>query len=369
MKCKQLPGTFILSLFLFLQTLHAGIDDNRDTTRRLKFLIIPTFFVTPEVGLAYGVSGSFAFKTSFNKDSLTRTSIIQGIGFLTTRHQNVQAIDATIYFPKENYILLGQLAHSYFPDRFWGLGPDTKDKPFEHYIYEQYFINPHLKKKIADHMWFGALYEFQSVYKISGYPENGKFDTAHFEGKKKYEVSGAGLSLSYDTRNTTFWPSKGILITSQFTEFRKELQSDYNLLKWITDVRYFYELTKNHHILAMQFYNYQTYGQTPLRELSAFGGPNNMRGFYQGRFRANSMITFISEYRLPIYGRFSSIFFGGVGDVYDHYSDLSMNNLKFSYGAGLRFSILPKEKLNIRVDYGYSSKFNRGIYVTFGECF
>ncbi len=369
MKIQPHLTILVLLLCFVLQTSHARVIHDTDTTKRLKFLIIPTFFVTPEVGLAYGVSGSFAFKTSFNKDSLTRTSIIQGIGFLNTRQQNVQAIDASIYFPKENYILLGQLAHSYFPDRFWGLGPETKDKPFEHYLYEQYFINPHLKKKIAKHLWIGALYEFQYVNKISGYPENGKFDTAPFKGKKKYQVSGAGLSISYDTRNTTFWTSKGILITSQFTNFRKKIQSDYDLVKWITDVRYFYELNKSHHILAMQFYNYQTYGQTPLRELSAFGGSNNMRGFYQGRYRANSMITFITEYRLPIYGRFSSIIFGGIGDVYNQYSDLSLSNLKYSYGAGLRFSILAKEKLNIRVDYGFSSKFNRGIYVTFGECF
>lgn len=339
-----------------------------DSIKKLKYLIIPTLFKTPEVGIAYGVSGSFAFKTSGQKDTLTRTSIIQGTGFLTTHHQNVQAIDAAIYFPKENYILLGQLAHSYFPDKFWGMGNKTPDKPWEHYTYEQFYISPHIKKKILRRLWVGALYEFQAVYNIS-YNKGGLYDSATFPGKNKYNVSGAGLSLSYDTRNSTFWPTKGLYILSQFTDFRKELHSDFNVVKWITDVRYFKKIYNNRHILGFQFLNYETFGQTPLRELAALGGSNNMRGFYQGRFRANNMLSLITEYRLHLIGRFSTVFFGGVGDVYDHYNELSVNNIKCSYGAGLRFSILAKEKLNIRVDYGYSSNFNRGLYVTFGECF
>ena len=82
MKIQPHLTILVLLLCFVLQTSHARVIHDTDTTKRLKFLIIPTFFVTPEVGLAYGVSGSFAFKTSFNKDSLTRTSIIQGIGFL-----------------------------------------------------------------------------------------------------------------------------------------------------------------------------------------------------------------------------------------------------------------------------------------------
>lgn len=360
-----------LTFTLFLVCLGAGYSaqTKRDSSgRRLKYLVIPTLFKTPEVGIAYGVSGSFAFKTSHAKDSLTRTSIIQGIGFATTHHQNVEAVDAAVYFPREEYILLGQLAHSYFPDKFWGIGASTVDRPWERYTYEQFYISPHLKKKVANHFWIGALYEFQTVFNTS-YKKGGLFDAASFSGKDPYKVSGAGLSLSYDTRNSTFWPDKGIYILSQFTDFRKIIFSDYDVIKWITDVRYFKKIYNSHHIIACQFYNYKTYGDTPLRELAALGGPNNMRGFYQGRFRANNMLSFITEYRLHIAGRFSTCFFGGLGDVYNQYSDLTVNNIKYSYGGGIRFSILEKEKLNIRVDYGYSSQFNKGLYITFGECF
>ena len=357
----------VLVFFVLLSSVKTFAQLKQDTSKRVQYLIIPVLFKTPETGWAYGLSGSLSFKTSHKHDSLTRTSVIQCIGFFTTRKQNLQAIDGTIYFPNEKYIFLFQVSHSYFPDKFWGIGPTTLDLKGERYVYEQEYIYPHLKKKISKHLFAGAQYEFQNVNHIS-YSIGGRFDSAAFYGKQPYKVSGLGLSLSYDTRNLSFWPDKGVYLQTLFTDFRKEFFSDYNVLKWITDLRYFKKLYKSH-ILAIQFYNYSTYGQTPLRELAAFGGSNNMRGFYQGRYRDNNMMSFIAEYRLHIKGRFSACAFGGVGDVYNKYSDLTHAPLKYSYGAGLRLALLQKEKLNIRVDYGYSSKYNRGLYVTVGECF
>jgi hypothetical protein len=45
------------------------------------------------------------------------------------------------------------------------------------------------------------------------------------------------------------------------------------------------------------------------------------------------------------------------------------SSIKNSFGGGLRISILEKDKLNLRIDYGYSDKYNKGFYFTLGECF
>lgn len=357
----------ILLLFVLVSHSRSYGQLTQDTSKKVQYLIIPLFFKTPENGFSYGISGSLSFNTAGKRDSLTRTSVIQAIGFLTTRRQNVQVIDASIYFPKERYILLGQISHSYFPDKFWGVGPNTKDTASEHYLFEQVLFNPHIKKRVGKHIFLGVLYEFQAVFNIH-YEKGGVFEASDFYGKEHYHVSGLGASLGYDTRDISFWPSKGFYLQTQFTDFRKEFLSDYKVLKWITDLRYFKKICKGS-ILAMQLYNYQTFGNTPLRELASFGGPNNMRGFYQGRFRANNMFSFIMEYRMHIKGRFSGVLFGGAGDIYNHYAELSISNVKYSYGGGIRFALLEKEKLHIRLDYGYSSKYNRGLYVTVGECF
>lgn len=353
--------------FLLFGCLSLKAQFIQDTSKNVRFLVVPILFKNPEVGFGAGISSSISFKTSNRYDTLTRTSVIQGAGFYTTRHQNVQAIDATIYFPKERYIFLFRSTHTYFPDKFWGIGPKTNDKIWERYIYEHIYFNPHVKMQVAKHFFCGLLAEFQNVFRII-YPDSGLFFASNFYGKHKYKVLGFGGSFGYDTRNNAFYPTKGVFLNTQITSFQKGFVSDYTFLKWQTDFRYFQKIAKGH-ILAFQLYNYKTFGQTPLRDLASMGGQDNLRGFYLGRYRANNMITFITEYRVHLYNRWSACLFGGLGNVYNRSTELVSKNTKYSYGGGLRFAVLEKEKLHIRVDYGYYNKYNSGLYLTVGECF
>jgi len=346
----------------------------RDTTKKVKVIVLPLVFRSPETLWAFGITTSVSFKTTHKNDSLTRTSTIQGLAMYTQRNQNVEAIDATIFFPKEEYIFTCQVSHSFYPDRYWGIGSGTKDiiKPKigpdkRDYNFEQLYFYPHIKKKIAKDFFIGALYEFQKVYHVN-YNKESLFDSAHIFGKTDHMMSGLGSSVSYDTRNSSYWPTKGILIQGTFTYFNTYLGSSYTDLKTTVDIRYFKKLMR-HTVIAAQLYNYTNTGQPPIRELAMLGGAGNMRGFYQGRFRDNNMTTLIAEYRIPVWKRFSAVVFGGIGNVYRKINELVTNAPKHSFGGGIRFAVLPKEKLNIRVDYGYYNQNNRGFYFTVGECF
>lgn len=333
----------------------------------MRYLILPAIFRSPETGWAWGLSGTLSFKTSHKNDSLTRTSTIQALGIWTERKQNIQGLDATIYFPKEKYILYFSSSHSYFPDKFWGIGPNTKNDWMEKYVYEQFNLSTHIKRKVSKHLFAGILFDYQNVFKIN-YNTGGVFDTSAFLGKKPYIVSGLGLSISYDTRNASFWPTKGVFIQSYFNFYNKTTGSYYDFNKLILDVRGFQKIFKDH-VLAAQLYSYNIFGPSPLRNMANFGGDSGMRGFYRGRFRDNNMITFIAEYRAPIIWKLSLVAFGGIGNVFNKFSELQNSTFKYSYGGGIRLSMLEKDRLNIRMDYGYYDKYNSGFYFTIGECF
>lgn len=339
----------------------------QDTSKKVHYLVIPLLFRSPETKWASGITGSMSFKTSNKNDSLTRTSTIQGVIMFTQRNQNIQALDASIFFPKEKYIFYFQLSHSYFPDKYWGMGSNSLDIAKEDYAYSQFYVFAHLKKKIAKNLFSGVLYESQKIFNLNYIP-GGIYDSTIVYGKTDYLVSGLGGSMSYDTRNSSYWPTKGILIQGTFTEFNNYFGSTYNDLKTMVDVRLFKKVYKNT-VVAAQLFNYSNDGQAPTRELAMLGGSSNLRGLYQGRFRDDNMTTFIGEYRIPIYKRISTCIFGGIGDVYKKLKDVSARTFKHSYGAGVRIAILPKEKLNIRIDYGFSDKHNKGLYFTVGECF
>lgn len=352
---------------LLLSGLGMSAQKHSDSTKKAKLLVIPVLFRSPETRWAYGIAGSVSFKTTHPRDSATRLSNVQGVIMTTQRHQDVQAIDAMVYFPQERYILSLQTSHSYYPDFYWGLGPNTPNKARERYVFEQMHFNPHIKKKIARSLFAGLVYEYQKVYHIQYIP-NGLFDDTPHIGTHAYKVSGLGLSICYDTRNASFWPTKGLYVQAMSTCFSQEFGSDYNDVKSTLDLRYFQKIFKKH-VLAMQLFSYSNIGEAPIRELAAFGGPTNVRGYYQGRYRAKSMMTSVFEYRAPLFWRFSACAFIGLGNVYNKPKDLVTSDLKYAYGGGIRFAVLQKEKLNIRIDYGYYNKFNRGLYFTVGECF
>ena len=289
------------------------------------------------------------------------------LGIFSQREQNIQGVDASIYFPKEKYIFYFQSSHSYFPDKFWGIGENTKNTNEEKYAFEQFNISPHLKRKCAKHLFFGLMADYQNVLKIR-YASGSLFDSSTFIGKSPYHVFGIGASASYDTRNSTFWPTKGLFLQTQFTTYNKEIASDLSFNKLILEGRFFKSIFKKH-VLAFQLYNQSTFGNTPYRSLTTLGGANNLRGFYQGRYRDKSMASIIFEYRAYLFWKLSATAFVGAGNVYSSLNQLPSSNLKYSFGGGLRLSILEKEKLNLRMDYGYFDSSNKGFYFTIGECF
>jgi outer membrane protein assembly factor BamA len=338
-----------------------------DTSKRVNYLAIPVLFRTPETGWAYGLSSSLTFKTSNKHDTLTRTSVIQGLAIFSQKEQNIQAIDASIYFPKEKYILYFQSNHSYFPDVFWGIGSNTENSNEEKYAFEQFNSSIHLKKKIAKHLFFGLMADYQNVLQLK-YGANSLLDQISLFGKTPYHVLGFGITTSYDTRNFTFWPTKGMFLQAQATSYNKGIASDLSFNKVILEGRFFKSIYKNQ-ILAFQFYNHSTIGDTPFRSLATLGGTTNLRGFYQGRFKDKSMVSFIAEYRTFLVWKLSAVAFIGVGNVYQSIHTIQSSSIKHSFGGGLRISILEKDKLNLRIDYGYSDKYNKGFYFTLGECF
>jgi len=94
-----------------------------------------------------------------------------------------------------------------------------------------------------------------------------------------------------------------------------------------------------------------------------------MRGYFSGRFRDKMMNAIQVEYRLPIYWRFGAVGFAGVGIIANRFSDYSIDELKYSLGSGLRFAILPKEKLNIRFDVAWGNFNSFNYYLILAESF
>jgi len=338
-----------------------------DSIKKSHFQVLPVVARSIETSWAFGSVGSLTFHPDV-KDTVSRTSNLIFLGLYSINKQFISAINGTQYFKKERFVLSEQISYSSFPNKYWGIGNFTADNTEESYNFKQFYIYLHSMYKIAPHLFIGNLFEFQKLWEVS-YNSGGLFDQDNVIGRKGYQVSGLGGSITYDSRNDAFYPDKGAFGQIYFNHFNPVFGSDYKFTSFEVDFRKFHYLAKNN-ILALQFYSLNNFGsQIPLRSLAYLGGASKMRGYYEGRYIDNNSLVLQSEYRFKLYKRISLVSFFGLGTLTDKISNYSLDAFKYSYGVGARFTLNKLEKLNIRLDYGIGSGKNNGFYLQIGESF
>lgn len=356
----------LLTIALLPLTVMAQQDTAR-TSSKTKSILLPLITKSIETNWSFGLASISTFKIS-KKDTVSRTSNIEVLGIYSLKKQFVAVINGNQYFKNEKLILNEQISYSSFPDKFWGIGNATSSKAEESYSFQQYFIYAHLMRNLGNKLFIGGLAEFQNVMQLK-YEQGGLFDTENIAGRNGYRSAGLGISLTYDKRNHAFTPNKGLFAQVFFTDYNQRIGSSYNFSTLVIDIRKFIPIHKTH-VLALQAYSFNNIGkEIPLRNLASFGGANSMRGYYNGRFRDHDLLVFQSEYRLPVWGRFGLAAFAGLGSVANNLVEYSTENIKYSFGGGLRFALNKSEKLNLRIDYGIGKDNNKGLYFQIGEAF
>ena len=329
-------------------------------------LVLPIIARSIETGWSFGLASASTFHL-YKEDSTVRTSNAQAIALYTTRRQFVAALNGSIYFPGERWIINEQFSYSSFPDDFWGLGKRAPDSNEESYKFKQYYIYLHPQLKIDPHLFLGTVFEFQHVFDVY-YPAGGLFDQENVLGRYGYHIAGLGLSLTYDSRNNAFWPDKGGMYQFWFDHFAPYLGSDYQYTNFVIDLRRFIRLFKQQ-ILALQAYGSFNAGEVPMRSLAFLGGANSMRGYYAGRYRDKDAGILQAEYRIPLWWRIGAVGFADIGNVGSELKEVNLVHFKYSYGGGLRIALNQAEKLNLRLDYGLAKGHSQGFYLQLGEAF
>ena len=89
----------------------------------------------------------------------------------------------------------------------------------------------------------------------------------------------------------------------------------------------------------------------PFYNLCLFGASNDLRGYTAGEFQNRRMFALQSELRQSLKGRFGMVVFAGVGGVARRWNEFRSDRLLPAAGAGLRFTLDKKNRVNYRVDW------------------
>ena len=75
-----------------------------------------------------------------------------------------------------------------------------------------------------------------------------------------------------------------------------------------------------------------------------------------------------SREKVPFWDRWGLVGFLGLGNVTPSFTSPKLGDLKKTVGMGIRFLALPKERVNIRIDFGFGTQ-RPGFYFNIREAF
>jgi len=105
----------------------------------------------------------------------------------------------------------------------------------------------------------------------------------------------------------------------------------------------------------------------PYQLLPRLGGPNHLRGWYEGHLRDRHSFLAQLEWRFPIAGRIGGAAFGAIGEAVPNLGDLSLERVRAGGGVGLRYLLNQRQNVTIRLDLAWGSGF--GAYFDVLEAF
>lgn len=365
MKHKKISLFFLFTLFIFSIRAQESESEKNDSIKRFSFTPLPVVYYTPETRWAFGAVGFFSFR--FKNQSLkARNSQFQLGGAYTQEKQSLFYLPFQLYYKNDEYYTFGELGYYKYTYNFWGVGDETKAIAEENYEVDYPRLRLNFTKLFKKNFYAGFRYWFDN-YEVGKVKDNGILDQNKGIGAEGGIISSLGLIGIYDSRDNYNFPSKGEYIELVITQNSEYFGSPFEFTRLSLDyVKYLNVYRK--HILALNAYVVNMYGNPPFNELALLGGRRKMRGYYEGRFRDKNLIVLQTEYRMPLFWRVGAVVFGGVANVADDFGNFNISTFKANYGGGIRFALDQDDKVNIRLDYGIG-KGTSGFYLTIGEAF
>jgi len=329
------------------------------------FVFLPIIYYTKETKVAAGAAAVYYFRALGNKLN-SRPSSIRTRMVYTQEGQFRMGLGSDLYFQNEKFRLESNISFKNFIDKFYGIGNKTSKDMEEKYTSRIFKLKLDFQNRVYSYLNAGIRYELEND-SIMEVEEGSQLAKEQILGSKGGTASGIGFFLNWDSRDNIYFPSSGSYYRFMLTWFLNNLGSDYDFTEYRLDIRKYIPLFSSH-VLAFQSYMNFISGNAPFQMLSLLGGESVMRGFYRGRYRDRNLIAFQMELRIPVWRRLGFASFLGFGDVAGKISHFNMGEFKYSAGFGIRYLLIPEEKLNIRFDVGFGND-SWGIYIIIAEAF
>jgi hypothetical protein len=327
--------------------------------------VYPAAGFSPSTGLEYGIMPVIKFHPP--GDSLVvNTATVAPYVLFSTSGMFELSLDVEASWGRK-WMLAGKGQYLFLPDAYYGNGKDGYMLHRIEYNSVSTEVTGHFVRLLRENLYLGL-----------------GFDLGHSKFLQPDEVisaqplplelyggwtNGFGPVFILDSRNSVSFPSSGMYLKLSGLFFDGLWGSDYNYQWFKFDARHYHKIFRTDDVLAHQLVLDFSSGNNPFYKMALLGGKRSIRAIPHPHQYVDSHLWIAqSEYRKHIWWRFGGVAFAGAGNVF-HSSEGVFNQMHWFGGAGIRFRVLPNEKLNFRMDYALSNKGDKAFYFTIREAF
>lgn len=246
--------------------------------------------------------------------------------------------------------------------KFWGIGYDNNiDNANEsNYKYLCSEANIYYTWRLAKNLYLGP----SGMFNYVNGRDFGKPWLWEDESPRTFNL-GVGFTLQYDSRDFLTNASQGYYFRLDQRFNPRFLFNKYAFTLTEASFSTYHTLWKGG-VLAYNFHARFTYGNTPWGLLGTLGGSDNMRGYFEGRYRDKNAADMCLEMRQHIWRRNGVVAWIGAGTVFPKFSALRWSKVLPNWGIGYRWEF--KKKVNVRLDVGFG-RHQTGIIFGINEAF
>ncbi len=319
----------------------------------------PSYSKNTSFGIGLLASGLYRTDRS---DSVTQPSNVAIFTNVSVSGFYAIGITGNAIWKRNSHRINYAASFSSTPRTMWGIGYEAGRHNLEiDYVEKNYRISVDYLYRVIPNLFLGAALNFQHTRGI-------KFDNTAYLGNEKtrYTATGIGVIVEYDSRDFIPNPWQGVYVSVRELFFPKGLGSCGKTL-WRTAVTVdWYRQVWSGGVVATDLYAEFNSKGTPWPMLARLGGSNRMRGYYQGRYTDNDLITVQVELRQRIWRRIGGVVWGGAGNVFPELRRFNWAQTLPNYGIGLRWEL--KKRVNVRFDYGFGKQ-TSGFMLNINEAF
>lgn len=339
-----------------------GNANKTRTDGKMDFSIIGGPYYTSEMGLGLGIVASGIYGQGVDNPDCPPSNL-SFFGKISTKKFGSLGVRGTHISRNESYRINYLLEVLADPSDYWGIGYEMNNDDANKSTMKRQGVKVEATflYHLGHHVYFGPMvtYDFVRTYAIQR--------PRLLDGMRGTTwAGGAGVTLSYDTRDVLTNPHRGVYVALTQCFYPKFVGNKYHFSSTRLQFNWYHTLWSGG-IVATDLRATFNPGDPSWYMMASVGGAYYMRGYYEGRYRDKDMAAAQVELRQRVYRRSGIAVWAGTATVFSKAAEVRFDRLLPNVGVGYRWEF--KKDVNVRVDAGFGKSGQWGFMFNINEAF